>query len=358
MRFADTPQTRREWFERLENALREERDEKKRERLALYLLHFANFGGHGYYSSPELEKFYTDTAAKIPMPQDDGFAPGTCLIVMTHCAIDGGHTRVVERWIETDTSRRYSLVLLEDVLPQIPPRLQKAVSKSGGVLFRLKDGASELRRVSMQFECVLLFTHMYDPMPLVAYGVNAFPRPVGFYNHADHLFWLGVSIADRTAELRKWGAALSHDCRGVRGQDVVSVPLDAKPLALPDGAEVRRELGIPQDARVVVTAGFAPKYRPNGTVDMVHVLEKILAADARNYVIGIGMTFEEYPAWEALSGRYGNRLKAIGVMPHDLLVRYYAAADLVIDSLPIGGITALADALRAGCPVLSCMATV
>ena len=98
----------------------------------------------------------------------------------------GGHTRVVERWIEADDKRKYSLVMTRKSPSELPSRLVAAVERSGGRIVELdsetdfiKRGLA-LRKIAASFETVVLHTHMDDPIPLIAFGSDDFKRPVGF----------------------------------------------------------------------------------------------------------------------------------------------------------------------------------
>lgn len=44
---------------------------------------------------------------------------------------------------------------------------------------------------------------MDDPTAVVAFGIEKFERPVIFYNHSAHLFWIGKSIADIVLDVVK-----------------------------------------------------------------------------------------------------------------------------------------------------------
>ena len=96
--------------------------------------------GTGYYSSDVLERFYMRLGASRPVPLEERHKKDTCLIVMTEAYEVGGHTRVAERWIETDRTRAYSLALTRPPAGEIPVRLRNAVAASGGRIFAMDKG--------------------------------------------------------------------------------------------------------------------------------------------------------------------------------------------------------------------------
>jgi glycosyltransferase involved in cell wall biosynthesis len=314
--------------------------------------------GTGYYSSDILERFYMQLGAANPAPLEEEPVKGTCLLVMTEAYNVGGHTRVAERWIETDRARRYSLALTRPPHVPIPDRLRNAVEASGGEVFVMDKGdlsadGAALRSLSSRFESVLLFVHMYDPLPLVAYGVDAFRRPVGFYNHADHDFWLGVGVADLVVDLRKWGACLTRNVRGATASYTLAIPVDAHRHENPGRDAARARLGLPIDRKLVLTVGSAFKYKPLAGHDFLDAVEPLLGADSAVDLVGIGMTFDDLPGWRCLERRHPGRVKAMGTVPHERLFDYMYAADLLLDSYPVSGPTTLADAVRAGVPILA-----
>ena len=351
----------RKVFRRLERFVAEAGDLARQAEFARIATAFARQSGCGYFSSPTIEDAFLRRAGSIRCPLRPSCEPGTVLMVMSEAYFWGGHTRAVERWIEADRSRRHSVIVTrqgKDV--EFPARLRAAVAKSGGtvevlsVADDLAARAARLREVSSAFEFVVLHVHPDDPLPILAYGTPDFRRPVGLYNHLDYSFWLGASVADGIGELRTWGAALTRERRGLENSTVLGIPGDAPGLVLPDRMVARERLGLPADAKVVMTTGAVYKYRPMPGRDFLDLATLLLKASPKNLVVGIGMTFDDFPTWKAASRRFGGRLRVLGKLPHDKFMDALAAADVVIDSWPVPGFTALADAVQCGCPVLTC----
>ena len=314
--------------------------------------------GTGYYSSDVLERFYMRLGTSRPVPLEEKHKKGTCLIVMTEAYEVGGHTRVAERWIETDRTRAYSLALTRPPAGEIPVRLRNAVAASGGRIFAMDKGnivddGVALRRLSAEFESVLLFVHMYDPLPLVAYGTEDFTRPVGLYNHADHDFWLGVGVSDLVADLRRWGEKLTREVRGATASYRLTIPLDLHRRDNPGQDVARRRLGLPVGRKLVLTVGSAFKYRPLAGRDFLDAIVPLLEQDDGVDLIGIGMTFDDLPGWKMLERRHPGRVLALGNVPHERLFDFLFSADILLDSFPVSGPTTLADAVWAGLPVLT-----
>ena len=348
-------------FNRLERSIAAEKDLDRQVELARVAAAFARQSGSGIFCSPAIEAAFLRRAAEIPAVAPGSVRPGTVLMVMSEAYFWGGHTRAVERWIEADRSRRHSVVVTRqrgDV--EFPPRLKAAVEASGGTVETMRDTedtatrVARLRALSSSFEFVVLHVHHDDPLPIMAYGTPAFTRPVGLYDHLDYSFWYGVSVAGGIGELREWGSALARSRRGTDVSTVLGIPGDSHPADLPDRAAARRELGFPENAKIVMSAGAVYKYRPMPGRDFLKLAVPLLESSPDVLVVGLGMTFDDFPRWRTVSERFGGRLKALGRMPHDRFMSCLAAADVVIDSWPVPGFTTLADAVACARPVLTC----
>ena len=125
----------------------------------------------------------------------------------TSCKV-GGHTRVVEKWINLAPCYQKHSVALLDQEGEIPQKLKDNIKNKNGELYIFnKDDdifqkAIKLRELASKFEYVVLNIHMDDPTALVAFGSEEFSRPILFFNHADHLFWVGKSISDIILDFR------------------------------------------------------------------------------------------------------------------------------------------------------------
>ena len=348
-------------FSRLEQSIAAEKDLDRQVELARVAAAFARQSGCGSFSSASIEQAFLCRAASIGQVPVRPAVPGTVLMVMSEAYAWGGHTRAVERWIEIDSGRRYSVaVTRQDEKTEFPGRLRDAVERSGGkVEFLQSRGdmssrAARLRELSSEFEFVVLHVHPDDPLPIMAYGTERFPRPVGLYDHLDYGFWLGVSVVDVVGELRDWGRRLSLECRGAAEATVLGIPGDAASSVAMSRQTARLRFGLPEKARILVSAGAAYKYRPMPGRDFLDIAVPVLESSPDVMVICIGATFEDVPSWKRISARFGDRFRALGRLPHAEMMTCLAAADVAVDSWPVPGFTCLADAVACGCPVLTC----
>ena len=62
---------------------------------------------------------------------------------------------------------------------------------------------------------IILHIHCEDVIPVLAFADESGLPPVLFLNHADHLFWLGTSVADLVLNLRDAATDITISRRGV-----------------------------------------------------------------------------------------------------------------------------------------------
>lgn len=353
---------RREWraFRHTLAVLADFRDPDLKVRGCKFAAAFAALHACGCYVSANLENILLECAETIPpVPPGTEFRKGSVLLVMTQPLERGGHTRVVERWLELDHGgRKYDLVKLEHV-KKMPETLLQALEKNGGGFFDLaglptdRERAAALRKLGAKYEFIVLFTHMMDPVPILAFGTESFTRPVLLFNHADHLFWLGRCIADAVIEFRMF-QSYTEERRGISRR--LFLPIADSPDSRIDCSreEARRSLGIKEDEKMILIAGGSAKLFELNGKSLLPVLRRLLeqVPGSIGYVVGTALGD---PLWSRAGESPQTPITVTGPVPYGKeYFRYVAAADLLIDSWPIGGGTVLGDAIHCGVPVVSC----
>lgn len=336
--------------------LGKEKDLNKRVQIAQNLIYKACVCGIGVYSCPELEKPFLDLANTIPLEVVDIYQTKSFIHVMTQAYSTGGHTRVVERWIETaPKNERHSIILLDQCDVEYPNKLRDITSNHHGDLIILTEKdltcrASKLRNIASCYEYVILHIHMYDPTALVAFGSDKFTRPVILFNHADHSYWCGASIVDMLADLRDNNFAFKR--RGIKNRFTIRIPFETNAIFQnynKSKEQSRRCLGIPLEKKVILTVGSAHKFQPFAGFEFCEIISQVISDMEDVVCYAIGPT-SDIGGW----GRYGDKFKALGPIEYgSIYYDYLNASDLYVDSIPIGGGTALLDAVQFHKPVLS-----
>ncbi len=278
--------------------------------------------------------------------------PRSVLHVATSVEAVGGHTRMIRRWIERDAeAARHSIALIRQ-RKAVPPDVSRAVLAAGGRIFRLGtrragllDLARELRAVAAGVDLVVLHVAPQDVVPLLAFSGLAERPPIALLDHADHLFWTGVSIADAVIGLRRSGRDLATGARGVAPERSLALPIPVEADARRRSrAEAKRRLGFDPSAPLIVSVARRVKYRSVGGLGFVDAHLPALLARPRASLVVVGPG--ERPDWAAAREAAGGRILVLPETPD--VADFYDAADIHADSFPFVSTTSLLEAgLRA-----------
>lgn len=316
---------------------------------------------YAWYSHPGVfrDERMEQLAAALGSKLDLGGAASPALTghlvhVATQAYRQGGHTRLIHRWMTSDPARTHSLVLTGQQGVPVPEELSDAVSSSGGRILDLggssdlMDRARDLRRLAESGpQAIVLHIHPYDVVPSIALREAA--PPVVFLNHADHVFSLGIDVADLVADIRPAGQRLSLAARGVRPEQTTILPLPLRPPPPSSRSAARARLDLPDDAVVLTSIASAYKFGAPQGRHFVDVHREIVHRHPHVHIVVAGPS--NSGRWAELAAETGGRVRALGVVAdvEDL----YSAADIYIDSMPFASLTSLLDAALRGLPVLA-----
>lgn len=274
------------------------------------------------------------------------------LHVATQIAKVGGHTRTIENWVTSDPDSRHYLFLTDQGNAPVRSELLDIIQRQDGAVFKADSAhapverALQLRRFAQsQADLVILHHHPYDVIPVVALATSETP-PVALLNHADHIFWLGGSVADMVIQLRAISRELSRDRRGTIHDIVLPIPLAEDELPVPR-AVARRNLGIPPERTVYLTIGRGNKYRSTSQADFFRTARIILDRVPNSCLIVLGVTADQVSCPET---KADSRFYFLGEQPRSLEVR--SAADVYLEGFPFGSQTAALEAGRSGLPLV------
>lgn len=315
---------------------------------------FATHHVTGLLVSPRLEGILDIIGAGLMQrPRARPAATRRVLHVLSRASEIGGHGRLVRSWIGADCDSRSSVVLTDQAA--CPHHLVAAATATGGTATAL-DGARPLieravalRHLAAQHDIVVLSQHAHDVIPLTALSFPARP-PVILSNHADHSFWVGARVTDVVADLRPAGSALTAARRSIPASFSVQVPVPPgleRPEAA-DGHRARARLGIPADAVLLLTVADVHKYR-DASPHMAALLGDVLATCPNVFAVAVGPG-DDLP-WQWQRQHFAPRLIVLSPTPG--LDDLRAAADVYVDSYPIGSLTSLLDSAVLGTPVVS-----
>src|SRR4051794_35349311 len=261
----------------------------------------------------------------------------------------GGHGRILERWIERDSERVPTVLLLNTEDP-VPASLEGAVELADGGFAQLSPGdlftrARQLRSIAAKHDLVVLHASNHEVILPLAFADPAGRPPTVVSNHSSHLLWAGVASADVVANFNSFDVEATVERRGVAPERSLLLPLPSPPRELPARDVARRELGLDSDAGVVLTIASPYKLRPVLSPSYADLARAVLDAAPEATLVLVGPTPDDGVVPDHERVRTVGRVADIGP--------YLAAADVLVDSWPITGGTTTLDAGSAGLPVIA-----
>ncbi|MBZ9991659.1 glycosyl transferase family 1 [Mesorhizobium sp. BH1-1-5] len=315
----------------------------------------------GFYRSEPLEHVLVEIARRTLVKGTEAARPARTKIsrvlhVATALNEVGGLTRMMRRWIAADEGRHHSLALLRH--PGAPPAsVRRAVEARSGqihVIGATRGGpvewASALRKLSLDFDLVVLHVSNEEPTPAIAFADERNRPPVVLVNHADHAFWVGLSVCDLIASSRASGERLVVERRGIPAERHAILPIQIDPpIRRHSRADARQKLGLPTGGPLLVSVARGVKYRTMGGVSFadMHVEALLARPDARLLVVGPG----EPPDWQEAIAATGGRIMGRPETPDPSVA--FEAADVYLDSYPFVSITSMLEAGGLGAPCVT-----
>jgi glycosyltransferase involved in cell wall biosynthesis len=286
--------------------------------------------------------------ARVALPRRADVRRRHVLHVATAMLPVGGHSRTIRNWIVNDPQSRHSLVITSQGTSELPSWLTAHGNSNVDHVVLLAsheplvERAVRLREIARSADVVVLHHFGCDVVPIAALAVNDVPA-VSVVNHADHIFWLGSTIADVVVNQRPISAALGPR-RRVRGQFLLPIPLqDRSPIAR-DAA--RDQLRIPREQLMLLSVGRASKYTRSETHDFLRTARRILGQNPQAHLHVIGVNPNAWPELGRSSA--DRRIHLLGEHPDAGL--HQASADVYIEGFPFGSQTAFLEAALAGVP--------
>lgn len=348
-------------YEKLLNEIKNISDSTEKLDAILFFIRLFIKYNSGYYTCSYIENFLTDYAHKINNDSNYvKYKPNSFLHVLTTGYNTGGHTRVIERWIQNAPINQSHSVLFTNYKEFNMKTLEQNVkNKNGNIIFldnqlSIDEKALSLRKIGFEYQYIVLHVHMDDIIPMLAFGTEKFTRPILFYNHASHLFWIGKSISDVVLDLEK-NDSVTLVNRNIKNSCFLGIPSEKLIYSKKDKYEIRKNLNLPVDKKIIITAGSEVKYRPIGNDHYGNIINKMLDENTICYIIGIDKKNKYWKKYIKNSNGHIIPLKYINF--NNGFLDYIAAADLYIDSYPFCGGTAMIDAISQGVPSLSLIST-
>jgi glycosyltransferase involved in cell wall biosynthesis len=322
----------------------------------------------GLFVSSELEQIFLNIGKKV-IPthsylRKSSSLPGKpkkILHVVTSVPPIAGHSRMVWRWIQQDSDRCHSLVLTRQ-RKEVPKILTDAVNSSGGKIYKLNETigsivswAKRLREIAAEADMVMLHLNPEDVIPMIAFANKEQSPPIIFFNHTDHLFWLGVSISDLVVNLRESGMHLSQERRSISSERNLLLPIILNPIDRKlSRTEAKRQLGLAENSVLLLSIARPPKYKTIDGISFADAHIPLLKQHEQAILLVIGPGGTE--DWSAAIQETQGRIIVLG-QTKDTAVEetavFYQAADIYVDSYPFISNTSLLEAGSYSLPLVT-----
>lgn len=337
-----------ECIQEVERLMPEQKQDNQRLELIALIGYMYSEYVTGVYSSKKLEQYVYNISQKIDMPIKNKILNHKVLIVMSRAYYVGGHTALVHNWIKWNNKKQYSIALTDSSALDIPDFINAIVNESGGDVVCLKGGylekAQQLAQLSQNFERIILFTHMYDIIPVLAYSNPAWKIPIYFYNHADYKFSYGFQIADVVLNLGRFDVDKTVRFRGIENNKSIymqfpgsgnvcetSILVDKNKIH----EEINKQYNIKQNTKLIVSMGADFKYESIIGYEFDKYVEKLLnTSNVESTFLIIGADPKK-KKWIDLERNTGGRGKALGVLPREKAEMLISASDLYIALFPM-----------------------
>lgn len=299
----------------------------------------------GIYSSNFLENEIINIGKEINFCPSTFPQKGKILHVMTCASNVGGHSTIVYNWIKNDKRTQYSIVFTDMCYSEVPSFILKSVIEANGEILCLNgnyfEKSLQLLEFSQNFERIVLHTHMYDVIPLLAYSNENWKIPVYLYNHADFRFTYGFAIADVVLNLNKFDLNKTQMYRGVdvKKNKILQSPNGGYVNELKEDNEVKeyiiRKYKIDRHVKLVVSMGDDFKYQDIIDYSFTDFVEKLINKSKEKIQFIIIGPNPQKEKWKKLEKSTNGYARAIGYVDRREAYNIIKLSNLFIASFPM-----------------------
>lgn len=233
--------------------------------------------------------------------------------------------------------------------------LKETLKKEQGKIIFLKEQdeismAKELFKISESYKKIILHIHPDDIIPILAFSNSKIINKIYFFNHADHVFWLGVTINCCVLELTESGKQISLLKRGIINSEVLSIPISAEHEKI-----VESKINLKQkiesfkiDTKEKNIFSMASSYKFEKILDydffeFLNKLQNFLNMRQINFIIA-GPDLKN-KKWKKIYLTSNKRIIPIGFLSKEEVLEIWNMIDLYIDSFPINSYTCVLEAI-------------
>jgi len=270
----------------------------------------------------------------------------------------GGHSKVLKQWINLLKELVDNQILYITNTSNMPTKYShldnfkiegikiKQLSWNDSYTNRIKELIKLLKNDLP--DIVILYIHPNDVIAATALLALSNKPYTIFFNHADHVFWLGRIVTDLLVEWRSESVKYSKMFRNINKVYIVPLTTDIKPKKVS-----KTVYGIPDDATLSVSIGSFYKVLGDPEWNYFEVIEKVLKRFPNHYHLFVTTLPDRDTLERYLPKDPDIRRRFIITGPFSNLQSVYGAAHFLIETFPcIGGMVRV-EAMACGLPIVA-----
>jgi hypothetical protein len=295
----------------------------------------------GYYTNWKLEHMLNQLGKECSLSRESEKIKTkkelSVLHIVTEIYKTGGHTQLVRNWIEIDKKNKHTIIAtrmdqntIVDMIGVFSEKnqVELGVLKSESILLKSK----ELKALVGNYDRIILHIHPDDVIPVIALSDKNNKVPVLFLNHADHVFWIGMSVTDCLIQIREPNIKLDKERRGADFQMFLPIPIVNNQKG---ENEAKTDFFKKEGEVILLSTGSGYKYHPYKNHNFFQAAYKIVESldNVIFFVAGVSPENE-------LAKQYSHeRLIYLGEITN--LSQYENLCDIYVEGFPMASFTAL-----------------
>ncbi|WP_426476884.1 hypothetical protein ACP3T3_16385 [Chryseobacterium sp. CBSDS_008] len=335
----------RQYFESCIQIAQKLFEEKLYEDCINYIEKIASFGWFnfsGYYKSKPLEILLYNIQQKILSPSLQHRQQSKSNKILHICSevyTSGGHSKLLYNWIKNDPAKKHTILStrlsLEELLEVSNFYLQnKNDVKHISVLSSSKIESVKLlnQQALNEYDAILLHIHPDEAVAHIVLSQKDITTPVCLINHADHVFWLGTSIADMVLQIRESSISFDVERRGI--------PLERQfflPIPVENSCDVHEKKDTETKNIKLLSTGTSYKYNPNEQYNFLREAYRIVEENPEVIFNIVGISPDSVYAKEYQH----DRIVLHGIVSTSELSDIESITDIYVEGFPLPSFTAL-----------------